>query len=126
MYIYFVDFSKAFDFVKWAKLWETLLAIGTPKNLFHFLQRLHEDGAASVRADDILSSNFHLSSGVSQGCIVLPLLFKIYTELIMSINLKNWPDRISVGGYGISNLRYTNDRILFTASIRYMEELLQK
>ncbi|KAJ0179959.1 hypothetical protein K1T71_004550 [Dendrolimus kikuchii] len=32
-YICFVDFSKAFDSVKWPVLWETLLTMGTPKHL---------------------------------------------------------------------------------------------
>ena len=126
VYICFVDFSKAFDSVKWPKLWETLLLMGTPKHLVHLLRRLYEAGTASVRADDQLSSNFQLSSGVRQGCIVSPLLFNIYTELIMRITLENWSDGISVGGYRISNLRYADDTTLFSTSIRYMEELLKK
>ncbi|PZC84076.1 hypothetical protein B5X24_HaOG205798 [Helicoverpa armigera] len=48
VYICFVDFSKAFDSVKWPKLWETLAAMGVPKHLIHLLRRLYEDGTASV------------------------------------------------------------------------------
>jgi len=100
--------------------------MGAPKHLVHLLRRLYEDGTASVRADDVLSENFHPSSGVRQGCIVSPLLFNIYTEFIMRITLEDWPDGISVGGFKISNLRYADDTTLFSTSISHMEELLQK
>lgn len=61
-YLCFVDFSKAFDSVKWPKLWETLLAMVTPKQLVHLLRRLYEEGTASVRIDDILSRSTFTST----------------------------------------------------------------
>lgn len=79
-----------------------------------------------MRTDGILSSNFHPSVGVRQGCIISPLLFNAYTELIMRITLENWTDGIAVGGYKIANLRYADDTTLFASSIQHMEELLQK
>lgn len=125
-YICFVDFSKAFDSVKWPVLWKTLLEMGTPTHLVHLLRRLYEDGTASVRADDVMSSHFHPSAGVRQGCIISPLLFNIYTELIMRIALEDWTDGIAIGGLKISNLRYADDTTLFATSSRHMEELLSK
>ncbi|CAH2265133.1 jg9285 [Pararge aegeria aegeria] len=126
IYICFVDFSKAFDSVKWPKLWKTLLEMGTPKHLVHLLRCLYEDGTASVKADGTLSNPFHLSAGVRQGCIISPLLFNIYTEIIMRRTLETWKDGIVIGGQRISNLRYADDTTLFATSIRHMEDFLQK
>ncbi|CAH2233881.1 jg18186 [Pararge aegeria aegeria] len=124
-YICFVDFSKAFDSVKWSKLWNVLLSMGTPKRLVHLLRRLYDNGTASVRTDDVLSEAFHLSAGVRQGCIVSPLLFNTYTELIMRITLEDWTDGVTFGGYKISNLRYA-DTTLFATTACHMEQLLRK
>ncbi|KAL0879221.1 hypothetical protein ABMA27_003004 [Loxostege sticticalis] len=125
-YICFVDFSKAFDSVQWPKLWNTLLEMGTPKHLVHLIRNLYEKGTASVRTDEVLSGQFHPSAGVRQGCIVSPLLFNIYTELIMRITLDEWTDGISIGGLKISNLRYADDTTLFATSIDHMQELLKR
>ncbi|KAI8433243.1 hypothetical protein MSG28_015319 [Choristoneura fumiferana] len=100
--------------------------MGAPKHLVHLIRRLYEDGTASVRADDVLSSHLHPSAGVRQGCIISPLLFNVYTELIMRITLEEWTDGISIGGLKISNLRYADDTTLFATSPRHMEELLRK
>ncbi|PZC77131.1 hypothetical protein B5X24_HaOG203685 [Helicoverpa armigera] len=100
--------------------------MGVPKHLIHLLRRLYEDGTASVRADDIQSDLFHPSAGVRQGCIISPLLFNVYTELIMRIALEDWADGVSIGGLKISNLRYADDTTLFATSTQHMEELLGK
>ncbi|XP_037870090.1 LINE-1 retrotransposable element ORF2 protein [Bombyx mori] len=125
-YICFVDFSKAFDSVKWPVLWKTLLDLGTPKHLVHLLRRLYENGTASVRADDVFSGNFHPSAGVRQGCIVSPLLFNAYTEIIMRITLENWTDGVAIGGYRIANLRYADDITLFATDAQCLGELLSR
>ncbi|KAM3956770.1 alpha-tubulin [Aphomia sociella] len=125
-YICFVDFSKAFDSVKWPILWRTLQEMSTPKHLVHLLRGLYERGTASVRMDDVLSNSFHPSAGVRQGCILSPLLFNVYTELVKRITLEDWTDGVAVGGYKIANLRYADDTTLFATSERLMEELLLK
>lgn len=125
-YICFVDYSKAFDSVKWPMMWKTLLEMGTPQHLVHLLRELYEGGTASVRTDDLLSDSFHPSAGVRQGCILSPLLFNIYTELVMRITLENWTDGVAIGGYKIANLRYADDTTLFASSADLMEELLLK
>ena len=79
-----------------------------------------------MRTDDMLSNNFHPSAGVRQGCIISPLLFNVYTELIMRIALEDWTDGVAIGGYKISNLRYADDTTLFATSARHLEELLLK
>lgn len=35
-----VDYKKAFDKVKWSKLWPVLIEMGTPRHLVHLIQQL--------------------------------------------------------------------------------------
>ena len=124
LYICFVDFKKAFDSVKWGKLWNVLIDMEVPKHLVFIMSRLYENNTASVKLDSIASTNFHTNAGVRQGCILSPLLFNIYTEHIMRAALENWSNGVSIGGKQISNLRYADDTTLLAKSELQIEELL--
>lgn len=124
LFICFVDFRKAFDTVKWWKLWEVLIIMGVPEHLVYLIKRLYEDGTAAVRVDGIDSENFKTQAGVRQGCILSPLLFNIYTEYIMRMVLENWDKGVSIGGRLISNLRYADDTTLFATSQADVERFL--
>lgn len=123
--ICFVDFSKAFDSVKWGKLWKILLEMGVPKHLVLLLRQLYENNTASVRIDNMSSEEFHVQAGVRQGCILSPLLFNTYTEYIMRIILEQWDKGISISGNRISNLRYADDTTLLASNVDDIGELLQ-
>ncbi|VEN64085.1 unnamed protein product, partial [Callosobruchus maculatus] len=51
-----VDYSKAFDNVKWPKLWEILISMRVPYHLVFLIQQLYESNSAHVRIDGNLSS----------------------------------------------------------------------
>ncbi|KAI8433901.1 hypothetical protein MSG28_015827 [Choristoneura fumiferana] len=126
VYICFVDFQKAFDSVRWPRMWKTLLDMGVPQHLVHVLRTLYENNTASVRMDNVSSQRFCPTAGVRQGCILSPLLFNAYTEHIMRIALENWTDGIPIGGKNISNLRYADDTTLLATSEDKIGELLTR
>lgn len=126
LYVCFVDFRKAFDTVKWWKLWQVLTEMGVPQHLVYLIKRLYEDGTAAVRVDGIDSELLKTQAGVRQGCILSPLLFNIYTEYIMRIVLDDWNKGISVGGRKISNLRYADDTTLLASTKDEIETLLRR
>ena len=47
--------------------------------------------------------------GVRQGCLLLPTLFNIFLERIMSDALEKHDGKISIGGRNITNLRFAED-----------------
>ena len=47
---------------------------------------MYADSTATVRLDDMHSSNFEPSKGVTQGCVLSSILFKVYGEYIMRKN----------------------------------------
>jgi len=46
---------------------------------------------------------FNIEAGVRQGCILLPLLYNIYSEYIMRKVFDNWEGGIPIKGRKISN-----------------------
>lgn len=124
MYLCFVDYSKAFDKVKWNKLWTILLEMGTPPHLIYLVKQLYENNNAKIRANNTLSSGFKSNAGVRQGCILSPILFNIYSEYIMRRVIEEWNGGISVGGRRINNLRYADDTVIIAASKEELQEVM--
>lgn len=122
----FVDYQKAFDCVKWEKLWKVLTEAGVPSHLVMLIRNLYESSYGTVTVGDTTSSRFTFQKGVRQGCISSPILFNIYGEHIMRQTLEDWEGGIKIGGVKISNLRYADDTTLFASSENEMAELLRR
>ena len=126
MLLCFIDYSKAFDCVRWDCLWKILREMGVPSHLVSLIASLYTDGESTVRVNDVVSGSFKPQKGVRQGCILSPLLFNIYGEYIMRTALEGWEGGISVGGNKISNLRYADDTTLFASSERELAALFNR
>lgn len=112
MILCFVDYSKAFDKVRWNQLWEILQEMGVPKHLVALIESLYEGNTARVKIGNTYSGTFQTQAGVRQGCTLSPVLFNIYSEHIMRKVLDKWKGGISIGGQKISNLRYADDTLI--------------
>ena len=126
MYLCFVDYEKAFDNVRWPKLWETLEEFGVPRHLVTLVKNLYESSEAVVKVDMTLSSRCRVKKGVRQGCVLSPLLFNIYSEVIMRRTLENWNGGVKIGGQRFSNLRFADDTLLIASSPEELLELIRR
>ena len=61
--------------------------------------------------------------GVRQGCPLLPMLFNLYSELIMRHALEKW-EGIEIGGKFYNNLRYADDVALLATTEGKLQELV--
>ena len=120
MYVCFIDYAKAFDRVKHENLVDCLKQIGLDGKDIRVITNLYWHQQAAIRVEDDVSEYTPIQRGVRQGCVLSPVLFNIYTELIFRQfdELKG----ASVGGRNISNLRYVDDTVLLSDT----EECLQK
>ena len=52
---------------------------------------------------------FRTTIGVRQECLLSPILFNIFLQLIISDTLKEHVIKVGIGGRNITNLRFADD-----------------
>ena len=67
IYIYFIEYIKAFDCVTHNKLWNILKEMGIPDHLTCFLRNLHACQEATVRTGHGTTDWFQIVKGVRQA-----------------------------------------------------------
>ena len=82
IYLYFIEYTKAFDCVDHNKLWKILKEMGIPDHLTCLLRNLFAGQEETVRTRHG-TDWFQIGKGVHQGCILSPCLFNLYAEHVM-------------------------------------------
>ena len=122
MYICFIDYAKAFDRVKHYELIECLQSIGIDGKDCRIIANLYWQQKAAIRIEEDLSEYTPIQRGVRQGCILSPLLFNLYTELIFR-DFKELRG-ICIGGRNVNNLRYADDTALLADNSQHLQNLM--
>ena len=117
IYLCFIDYAKAFDYVDHNKLWKILKQIGIPDHLTCLLRNLYAGQEVMVRIGHGTTDWFQIGKKVCQGCILSPCLFNFYAEYIMrNAGLDEAQAGIKTAGRNINNLRYADDTTLMAES----------
>ena len=106
LYHVFVDFKKAFDRVWHAALWATMRLYNINDNLIRTIECLYNKATSAVYHDNNIGEWFRTTTGVSQGCLLSPILFNIFLERTMADALEG---TVSIGGRTITNLCFADD-----------------
>ena len=72
IYLCFIDYAKAFDWVDHNKLWNIPKEMGIPDHLTCLLRNLYAGQEATVRIGHGTTDWFQMGKGVRQGCILSP------------------------------------------------------
>ena len=72
IYICFIEYAKAFDYVDHNKLWNILNKVGTPAHITCLLRNLYAGQEATVRTGHETTDWFQIGKGVRQDCILSP------------------------------------------------------
>ena len=127
IYFFFIDYTKAFDYVDHNKLWIILKEMGIPDHPTCLLRNLYAGLEATVRTGHETTDWFQIRKGVCQGCILSPCLFNLYAKYIMqNAGLDEAQVGIKIAERSINNLRYTDDSILMAESKEELKSLLMK
>ena len=113
IYFYFINYTKAFDYVDHNKLWKILKEMGIADHLTCLLRNLYAGQEVIIRTGNGTTDWFQIGKGVHRGCIVSPCLFNLYAEYIMqTARLDEAQAGIKIAGRNINNLRYADDTSL--------------
>src|SRR6476619_7607413 len=110
VYVCFVDFKKAFDRVNWDNVMKVLQSIGADWRDRRMISELDMIQEAVVRIACGESDSGIIGREVRQGCLLSPLLFSIYAEMMMKEALENVEEGIRVGGELIKDVKYIHDQ----------------
>jgi len=66
-------------------LWEVLLKIGCPPDFVNIISSFHEGMRAAVIENGEMSSDFDVTNGTKQGCVLPPLLFTIFFAMMLQV-----------------------------------------
>ena len=83
LFLAFVDLTKAFDLVSRSGLFLILQKIGCPPKVLAFITAFHKNMQSTVCFDGASSDAFPVSSGVKQGCVLAPTLFRIFFSMVL-------------------------------------------
>ena len=96
-------------------------------NLTCLLRNLYAGQGATVRTLYGTIDWFKIKKGVSQGYLLSPCLFNLYTEhIIRNIYLDELQSGIRIGGRNINNLRYVDDTTLMAESEEELKNHLKR
>ena len=98
LFIYFEDFEKAFDRVKWTKLWHILKKIGIDWRDRRLISNLYLQQETIIRVGNGDTEPAGIGRGLQQGCPLSPILFLIYSEMMMIDAMEEIEEGIKVGG----------------------------
>ena len=124
LYICFVDFKKAFDRVKWTKLWHILKKIGIDwrDRIRRLISNLYLQQEAIIRVGNRYCKPAYIGIGLRQDCPLSPILFLIYSEMMMIDAMEEIEVGIKVEGKLVKDVRFADDHGMVAGS----EEGLQK
>ncbi|CAG9094113.1 unnamed protein product [Plutella xylostella] len=122
LYVAFIDYSKAFDSISHAKLWESLAEQGIHSKYIHLLKSLYSQASAKIKLERI-GDSFDIQRGVKQGD---PLSPKLFTALLESVFRKiNWHQYgISIDGEILTHLRFADDVVILSEDHENIVEML--
>src|SRR6218665_252899 len=124
LYVCYIDIRKAFDSV-WRKgLWRVMRHYGYPEKIVRILENAYKDTFSAFRVNGELSVRFETVMGVLQGCVLSPLLFNIFMEMIMAMALDESNEGADIGGERIGDLIFADDIALLAQQEKGLQKTL--
>ena len=118
-----LDFSKAFDRVKYDKLFSILFSKNLCPLVLRMLIVFYSNVEAYVKWKGYKSSRFKINNGVKQGGVISPCLFIIYIDYLIT-RINNTGVGCYIGNKCSSIFVYADDVILLAPTKSSMSRLL--
>lgn len=124
LFICFVDYEKAFDRLKWTKLMDILKRIGIDWRDRRLITNLYMNQTAVVRTEHGDSEPGEMGRGVRQGCLLSPLLFSIYAEMMMKEAMEGVDGGVKIGGELVTDVKFADDQGMVATTEEGLQNLM--
>ena len=124
VYIALLDATKAFDCVKYTKLFVLLLNKKICPLVARFLLKLYLQQKLRIKWNDSYSGTFNVSNGVKQGGVLSPLLFTVYMDVLLT-RLKESNVGCHIDRKYLGSFAYADDIILLSPSVTGLKAQLK-
>ena len=124
LYVCYVDFKSAFDYINRHALLFKLLSQGFHGKLFTLLRSLFSKSRCRVKWNNKLGELFENTYGVLQGGVISPSLFKLYIE-----DMRDYfgdVAGVNIGGTKVNHLLQADDLILMSETRTRLQLLLDR
>ena len=122
VYGLFLDATKAFDRVDFAKLFDTLCSRNMNPIHMRCLLHMYSHQSLCVRWNGITSDTFLATNGVKQGGILSPLLFTAYVDGLVE-KLQASGEGCYIGPYFASFYGYADDVCILAPNLKGLQTL---
>ena len=83
LFVCYIDYTKVFDKVNHNKLLQIMRQIGIPQLKSKLIYNLYWKQHAKVKFENNMTERIRIEKGVRQGCILSPILFNLYSEMLV-------------------------------------------
>ena len=124
VYACLLDATKAFDCVRYDKLFELLLKKDIPGTVIRLLLDSYTIQYAYMRWNNCMSTPITMENGVKQGGVLSPTLFCIYFDELLR-RLRETDVGCHAGHMSYAAFGYADDLLLLSPSIHGIEILVK-
>ena len=126
LYVCFIDFEKCFDTIWRNGMLYKLINRGISGKLYEILKDMYSNVIMSVNLSSGVTDSFVTEIGLKQGCVLSPLLFKIFTDDLPSIFDNTCDGCTLYNSDSISCLMYADDLVIISSSKTGLQNGLNK
>ena len=119
-----LDCSKAFDKVRFDKLFSKLVGKGLPPIVVRVLISIYKEQTGWVKLAGMRSDPFKITNGTRQGSVISPVLFSVYLDDLLA-ELRKLQLGCHIGGYWLGACGYADDLILLAPSRDVLQRMLE-
>ena len=125
LYTFFIDYSKAFDYIVHDNLWYKLLNLGVQGKIIDIIRSMYSQVRTKVFNNNEKSETFTCKLGVRQGECLSPFLFSMYVNDLES-HLAGQGAGVSIFDVKFLLLLYADDVVIFSDTPEGLQSQINK